>query len=703
MHNAAEQFAGFLFLADQGNHIFRCQWLEIEPIRCVVIRADGLRVAIDHDGLKPGFLQRVSRMDAAIIEFNALADTVRPAAQDDDFLPSGGPAFANGRAETTFIGGIHIGRFGCEFGGAGINALIDRRDTKLAAKCRHFRFAATNNVSQALIGKTHGLDAAQCRGVLRQAIAADARFLAHQLFNFAQEPRVEFAGFVDGFHTHARAHGLRCHQNAVRCWCGQRSVESLRAAIARRRHFIQARKSNFQPAQALLHGFRKGTANGHGLTNRFHGGGERGRRAGEFFKGEARDFHHYIINGGLKARGGYLGDVIGQFIKRIANGKLRRDLRDGKARGLGGERGRPRHARVHFNNHHAPIGRVDAELHIGTAGIHADFTQTRDGSIAHALIFLIGQRQRRGDGDGITRMHAHRIQVFDGTDDDAIIRAVADHFHFKLFPAQHAFFHQHFTGHGSGQTCRDDLFEFFPIIGNAAAGAAKREGWPNNAGQAHDFQRIPGFRHGMRDFAFRAFNADFGHCIAEFLPVFGFINHFRLRTDQFAAVFFQNARFREFERGIERRLSAHGGQQSIGAFLGDDFLNDLNRDRFDIGGIRQPRIGHDRGRVGIDQNDAIALSAERLAGLRARIVKFAGLADDDRPGADDHDGFDVGALRHGSVLSGYRQRGEKNGVHARLSVASLSASNAKAPPKIQRCAAIQVGFSLRKRETPAAP
>ena len=65
------------------------------------------------------------------------------------------------------------------------------------------------------------------------------------------------------------------------------------------------------------------------------------------------------------------------------------------------------------------------------------------------------------------------------------------------------------------------------------------------------------------------------------------------------------------------------------------------------------------------------------------------------------DGFDVGALRHGSgpwVL----HRGER-GVHARLSVASLSASNAKAPPKIQRCAAIQVGFSLRKRETPAAP
>ena len=298
-------------------------------------------------------------------------------------------------------------------------------------------------------------------------------------------------------------------------------------------------------------------------------------------------------------------------------------------------------------------------------------------------------------------MHTHRIQVFNGTDDDAIIRTVADHFHFKLFPAQHAFFHQHFAGHGGSQARGDDLFEFFAVIGNAAAGTAEGEGWANNARQPHNFQRIPGFGHGVRDFAFRAFNADFGHGVAEFLAIFGFVDDFRLGADQFAAVFFQNAGLGEFQRCIQRSLSAHGRQKRIRAFLGDDFFNDFDRDGFNIGGIGQPRIGHDGGRVGIHQNDAIALSPQRLAGLRARIIEFAGLADDDRPGADDHDGFDVSALRHGSgpwVL----HRGER-GVHARLSVASLSAINAKAPPKIQRCAAIQMGFSLRKRETPAAP
>src|SRR3546814_2288752 len=51
---------------------------------CVVIGRDGFRVAVDHDGLEPGFLQRIGRMDAAIVEFDALADAVRAAAEDDD-------------------------------------------------------------------------------------------------------------------------------------------------------------------------------------------------------------------------------------------------------------------------------------------------------------------------------------------------------------------------------------------------------------------------------------------------------------------------------------------------------------------------------------------------------------------------------------------------------------------------------------------
>ena len=103
---------------------------------------------------------------------------------------------------------------------------------------------------------------------------------------------------------------------------------------------------------------------------------------------------------------------------------------------------------------------------------------------------------------------------------------------------------------------------------------------------------------------------------------------------------------RKRQRAVERGLPAHGRQQRVRALLLDDLGDDLRRDRLDIGGVGEIRIGHDRRRIGVDQHDPVALVLQRLAGLRAGIVEFAGLADDDRAGADDQDRFDVGSFGH---------------------------------------------------------
>ncbi len=46
------------------------------------------------------------------------------------------------------------------------------------------------------------------------------------------------------------------------------------------------------------------------------------------------------------------------------------------------------------------------------------------------------------------------------------------------------------------------------------------------------------------------------------------------------------------------------------------------RDRFDVGGVGEVGVGHDRGRVRVDQDDAHALLAQHAAGLRARVVEL---------------------------------------------------------------------------------
>ena len=76
---------------------------------------------------------------------------------------------------------------------------------------------------------------------------------------------------------------------------------------------------------------------------------------------------------------------------------------------------------------------------------------------------------------------------------------------------------------------------------------------------------------------------------------------------------------------------------------------------------RELRVGHDRRRVRVDEDDLVALLAERLGALRPGVVELAGLADDDRPGADDEDLLEVVAARHRSLLPGPLLAGSRAG------------------------------------------
>ena len=224
--------------------------------------------------------------------------------------------------------------------------------------------------------------------------------------DFAQaldKPRVDFAGlmnFADG-QTHAQC--LPHLQQPVGGGCAQRR-ENGGAVIALPQtldfDFIKAIEAGFQRAQRLLHTFIKGAANGHGLTHRLHRRGQNRLGAGEFFKGEARNFGDDIVNGRLERGGcGPARDIIGDFVECIAHGELGRHFGNGKAGGLRGQRRGARDARIHLNDDHLAIGRIDRELHIGAAGFHADLPQHRQRGVAHDLIFFIGEGEGGGNGD----------------------------------------------------------------------------------------------------------------------------------------------------------------------------------------------------------------------------------------------------------------------------------------------------------------
>src|SRR5690606_7116375 len=87
-------------------------------------------------------------------------------------------------------------------------------------------------------------------------------------------------------------------------------------------------------------------------------------------------------------------------------------------------------------------------------------------------------------------------------------------------------------------------------------------------------------------------------------------------------------------------------QQRVRPLPRDDLLDDLGGDRLDVGGVGELGVGHDRGRVAVDQRHPQPLGLEHPARLGAGVVELARLADDDRAGPDDQDGLQVFPARH---------------------------------------------------------
>ncbi len=688
-------------LGDDLQHVFGRQRLEVEPVRGVVVGRHRLRIAIDHDGLVAGLFQREAGMAAAIVELDALADAVRPAAEDDDLLAVRRRALVRRVAcERRLVGRVHVGRGRGEFRRAGVDALEHRAHVELVALGGGFRLGQAGENRKPGIGKAHGLQRAHAERMRRQAVGADLGFHVDDAAHLRQEPRIDLAGIEDLLVGPAKPHRLRHLQDAVRrrrAQCGADRVLVVVAAETFDLDLVEAGETGLEPAQRLLQALLEGAADRHHFADRLHRGGQRVRGAGEFLERKARNLGDDVVDGRLeRGRRRTAGDVVGDFIERVADRELGRDLGDRKSRGLRGQRGRTRHARIHLDHDHAAVGRIEAELHVGAAGLHPDLAQHRDRGVAHDLVFLVGERQRRRDGDGIAGVHAHRIEVLDRADDDAIVLLVAHHLHLEFLPAEDAFLDQDFVGRGGIEPALDDVEKFFLVVGDAAAGAAHREGRPDDRGQPDLGQRHQRFAERMLLVALAAFvlaerplpfefrqrlagdllpfgvvfvavgllqrrrigeprlrrlQPDLGHGLAEQLAVFRLVDRIRRGADHLDVEFLQRALPAQRQGAVQRGLAAHGRQQRKAAgndiaFLLDDLGDDLRRDRLDIGRIRQLRIGHDRRRVGIDQDDAIALFLQRLDRLRAGIIEFAGLADHDGTGADDQDGGDVGSFGH---------------------------------------------------------
>ena len=414
----------------------------------------------------------------------------------------------------------------------------------------------------------------------------------------------------------------------------------------------EAGPPGFERTQRLLERLLQIPADRHRFADRLHLSAEGRIGHREFLEGEARDFGHDVVERRFEAARRAAGDVVAEFVERVADREQRRDLCDRKAGRLRGERARPRYARIHFDDD-APSGfGVHGPLHVRAAGLDADGGHDRERVVAHFLVFAVGQRLNRRDGDRVAGVDAHRIEIFDRTDDDRIAGLVAHDLHLELLPAEQRLFDQDFGVQAGVESARDDLLELLRIVRDAAARSAERKAGADDERPAPDGRcdRLR-FGHRVSRTGARQVEPDAEHALLEELAVLGAADRFGGRTDEFDLVTFEDAALVELHGEVQRGLSAEGRQQCVGAFAPDDFVQDVGGQRFDVGSVREFRVGHDRGRIAVHEHDFEVFALQRLAGLHAGIVELAPLADHDRAGADQHDFSDVVASGHISFLS----------------------------------------------------
>src|SRR5690606_33047508 len=222
----------------------------------------------------------------------------------------------------------------------------------------------------------------------------------------------------------------------------------------------------------------------------------------------------------------------------------------------------------------------------------------------------------------------HGVDVLDAADDDAVVLAVADDFELVLLPADDGLVDLDLPDHGGAQAAGDDVLELLAVVGDAAAGAAEGEGGADDGGQADLVEEGEGVVEGGDGLCLGETEPDLFADLAELVAVLGAMDDAPVGADHLDVELGEGAGVPEVAGDVEGGLAAEGGEDRVDggsevAFLLDDLADGLWGDGLDVGSIREGRIGHDGGGVGVDEDDAVPLLLEGLARLHAGVVELA--------------------------------------------------------------------------------
>ena len=451
-----------------------------------------------------------------------------------------------------------------------------------------------------------------------------------------------------------------------------------------------------EAAQRLVERRAERPVDGHHLAGRLHLAAQRPVGTWELVEREARQLDHDVVEGRLEGRHGRAGHDVRDLGQPAADGDLGRDPGDRVAGRLRGERRGARDARVDLDDR--VFGRVGRERELDVAAaLDAERPDDGQGRAAQPLVDRVGQGLDRRHDDRIAGVDAQRIDVLHRAHGDARVVGIAHHLVLDLLPADEALLDHDLADRARPEPGADPL----PVGGlgldDAAAGPAEREGGPDDRRQADRRERL--VRRAVAGRGRRACDdgargiglADPVEQVAERLAVLGHPDRLERRAEEPDGVAFEDARIGHRGREVQRRLAAEARQQPVGALLRDDRLDRLDRERFEIDDVGHRRVGHDRGRVRVDQDRPDALGPQRATGLGPGVVELGRLADDHGAGPEDQD--------RGGLL----ERGGQFVTPGAVPVVTLGVASPPSSPACRFAAATNRSKTASASSGPGAP
>ena len=424
----------WLFCFDDVVDILEGQRFEVEPVAGVVVGRNRLRVAVDHDRLIAGLGELEAGVDTAVIELDALTNTVRSRTEDHDLLTVRWAHFA-----VVFPCRVVIRRLRIELGTTGVDGLERRNHSGGYPSIGDLIERHVPQVGELCVGEAHLLRTlpAASTQLARRSFGQRNAFLGDAQ-HLIEEPWVDLGHLVQFFDRLTATQECFELENPLGCFDRRLREQFVEIHLVQRfltGVTVQAESSQFEASQALLERFGEGSSNRHCFADRLHLGEEDAGRAGELLERPARQLGYDIVDRRLKTRRGLLGDVVRNFIEGVANGQTCRDLCDRESRRFRCERRRARHTWVHFDDDLTAGLRVDSELHVRSTGLYADAAHHCEGVVAHLLQLDVGQGLGRCHGDRIARVYAHRVDVLDRADDHLVVRVVTHDLELVFLPA----------------------------------------------------------------------------------------------------------------------------------------------------------------------------------------------------------------------------------------------------------------------------